>query len=561
MTEPASASGQPLGRLRRVAPSLIGVFLAGVVVALFRLSGTAADTGDALQVMGFDPDRARLLTALMSTAMAAAIVALAGAPTALGVIAGLATGILSFGHTALVETRAALTAHGTQGTFDPFGWVVSVVTFAVAFAVAGWAAAVLARETRHGVAAAAVTIRDLVRGRDRTRAGARLAAATGVLLSLAIIAAALPILGDMLNFDPDVHMRRDAAGVPGALDPGTGSDASAVPSASATPVAGGGTGASTDTGSGSPGSAPSYPPGLVAGPRPASLITRGAVSAARPWWSARPSGHGRVMAVSLPAPWTGGIASTIVIDVYLPPGYDSGSARYPVIYEAPFSAASWVRGTRLPSMLDTLITGGSIPPVIVVFVSVSGGPYPDSECADSADGRQWIDRFVATSLVSWVDANLRTVATPASRATFGFSQGGYCSAALLAHHPDVFGSSIVFSGYFVAGIHSGTTPNAWRPFNNNPAGMDAVSPMTVVPRIPASLRASLFFVLEADPTNGLYGTQIEKFAAVLRAAGIALAILPTPLGHSWDAVRQLVPTMLELVAGRMVNLGVFGPHV
>ena len=68
-------------------------------------------------------------------------------------------------------------------------------------------------------------------------------------------------------------------------------------------------------------------------------------------------------------------------------------------------------------------------------------------------------------------------------------------------------------------------------------------------------------VLEADPTNGLYGTQIEKFAAVLRAAGIALAILPTPLGHSWDAVRQLVPTMLELVAGRMVNLGVFGPHV
>jgi enterochelin esterase-like enzyme len=265
------------------------------------------------------------------------------------------------------------------------------------------------------------------------------------------------------------------------------------------------------------------------------------------------------MTVSLPAPWTGGIASTIAIDVYLPPGYDTGSARYPVIYEAPSSAGTWERGMRLPSVLDTLITGGSIPPAIVVFANEFGGPYPDSECADSFDGREWLDRFVATDLVSWVDANLRTIATPASRATFGFSQGGYCSAAILAHHPDVFGSSIVLSGYFVSGIHSGTTPNAWRPFNDNAAVVDAVSPMTVIPRIPAALRAGLFYVMAADPTQGFYGPQMAKFAAVLHAAGVAMAIIPTPLGHSWDAARQLVPTMLELVAGRMVTLGVFGP--
>jgi len=141
----------------------------------------------------------------------------------------------------------------------------------------------------------------------------------------------------------------------------------------------------------------------------------------------------------------------------------------------------------------------------------------------------------------------------------GFSTGGYCSAALLAHHPDVFSSAIVVSGYFVAGIHSGTTADAWRPFGNNPAIVDAVSPMTVIPRIPAALSAGLFYVMEADPTQGFYGPQMADFAAVLHAAGVPMAVIPTPLGHSWAAARRIVPTMLELVAGRMVSLGVFGP--
>jgi enterochelin esterase-like enzyme len=556
--ERSSMPGRLFTWLRAHLHWLIGLAIAAVAVELFYLSGTAAATDDTLQIMGFDPDRASLLTALIATAMAAAIVALAGAPTALGVIAGLIAGTRGFWHTAITETRTALVAHGTQGTFDPFGWVVSIVTFVVAFAVAGWAAAILAREARQRVLAAAVTIRDLARGRDRTRTRARLAAATGVLLSVAVVAAVLPVFGDMLNYDPDVHMRQDAAGVPALLDPSAGSGTAGVPAASPGSVPGG-TDVSANGGAGTVVVAPSYPSGLVSGPLPSSLVTPGAVSTARPWSSSLPTGHGRVMTVSLPAPWTGGIRDTIAIDVYLPPGYDAGSARYPVVFVAPQDIATWEQGMRLPSVLDALITGGSIPPAIVVFANQFGGPYPDSQCANSFDGREWFDRFVATDLVTWVDTNLRTIATPASRATLGFSTGGYCAAAFVAHHPDVFGSAIVLSGYFVSGIHSGTTPNAWRPFNNDPAIIDAVSPMTVIPRIPATLSARLFYVMAADSTQGFYGPQMEQFAAVLHAAGVPMAIIPTPLGHSWDAATQLLPTMLELVAGRMVNLGIFGP--
>lgn len=542
------------GWIRTHASWLIGLVIAAVAVEAFYASGTAASTDDTLQIMGFDPDRAHLLTALIATAMAAAIVALAAAPTALGVLAGLLAGGRGFWHTALTETRAALAAQGTQGTFDPVGWVVSILTFIVAFAVAGWAAAILAREARQRVVTAVRTIRDLVRGRDRMRARPRLAAATGVLLSLALVAAALPVFGDMLNFDPDVHMRQNAVAGPALLDPAAGSGSTGTSPATVA----GGTDTSAGGGTGTLTVAPVYPPGLIAGPLPTSLITPGAVATARPWSSTVPTGHGRVTTVGLPAPWVGGSRSTISIDVYLPPGYDAGTARYPVIFVAPQDIATWEQGMRLPSVLDALITSGAIPPAIVVFANQFGGPYPDSQCADSFDGREWFDRFMATDLVHWVDTNLRTIATPVSRATLGFSTGGYCAGAFVAHHPDVFGSAIVLSGYFVAGIHSGTTPNAWRPFNNDPAIVDAVSPMTVIPRIPAALSARLFYVMAADATQGFYGPQMEKFAAVLHAAGVPMAIIPTPLGHSWDAATQLLPTMLELVAGRMATLGVFG---
>jgi enterochelin esterase-like enzyme len=213
---------------------------------------------------------------------------------------------------------------------------------------------------------------------------------------------------------------------------------------------------------------------------------------------------------------------------------------------------------QLTSTLDALIAGGQVPPMLVVFVNSSGGPYTDTECANSFDGREWYDRFFAGTVVSYVDAHYRTIGTPQSRAILGFSQGGYCSAALLSHHPDVFRSSIVLSGYFVSGIESGTTPTAWRPFNNDPAIIAATSPMTVVPALPADVRRQLFFVLCADPTNPFYGTQLAQFTHVLDGAGVPMAVFPTPLGHTWAAARTFLPSMLQLVAQRMASQGVFG---
>ena len=81
--------------------------------------------------------------------------------------------------------------------------------------------------------------------------------------------------------------------------------------------------------------------------------------------------------------------------------------------------------------------------------------------------------------------------------------------------------------------------------------------MTVIPRVSASVRSRLFFVMASDVNQGFYGPQMLKFARVLDNARVPVAIIPTALGHSWEAARTLLPTMLRMVAGRMVSLGVF----
>jgi len=545
-----------------------GVLVAVVAVALFVLSDSATGVNQALQLMGFDPDRAALLTALVAGALAAACVAFTGGPTALASIVALAIAGGMFAPTFRSETTAALSSVGPQGSFDPAGWAVSAVTLAVAALVVGWAAGSLAGITRRAVAEAIASLRRFAR--ERPMRPRLLAPPAFLIVVMALLVGTLPFFADFINYDPDVHMRRGAAAQVGLV----GGPPAGVTSLGSTSHPAAGTGVNpplaaptghppTDGGNApsSPGPAAAsltLPHDLVGGPLPGSLVTPGAVSSSTPWTASVPSGAGRVDTATLPPFWTGGVRSQSEISIYVPPGYDAGTAHYPVLYEAPSSINAWNGGMQLTSTLDALITGGQVPPMLVVFVNSYGGPYTDTECANSFDGREWYDRFFSTTVVSYVDAHYRTIGTPQSRAILGFSQGGYCSATLLSHHPDVFRSSIVLSGYFVSGIESGTTPTAWRPFNNDPAIIAATSPMTVVPTLPADVRRQLFYVFCADPTNPFYGAQLAQFTHVLDGVGVPMAIFPTPLGHTWAAARTFLPSMLQLVAQRMASLGVFG---
>ena len=508
-----------------------GVLTAGVVmvlvVAALNASGWLLGSDATLEVMGFDPDRARLISALVAVALACAASVLVGGALAATVALGVGGFAALFGRTFIDETVAAVNASGPDGRFDLPGWVLSAVAFVVAAAVVSWAAATLAARVR----ASAIDVgRRLMRWRRDHAPRRDLIAPLTAVLAVVLVAVSLPVLGDMLNYAPDVRMRA-AAALPPPLAGDGGGPVAPSDGALATPA-------------GSPG-----PDG--------SQVTA-TLSTTRPWTAWRPSGTGTVTKVTLPAPWVGGWSSTANLEIYLPPGYGSGTRTYPTVYEVPWDIVSWSASIHVQGLLDSLIDSGSIPAEVVVFVSEGGGPFPDAECANSHDGREWYERYLTDTVVPYVDSHFRTMPEAAARTLVGFSQGGYCGPMVLLRHPDLFASAIAFSGYYEAGIRSSATPNAWRPFANDRALIAATSPLLIVDKVALSVRHQLFVVLSANPVEVFYGPQYRAFVAVLQAAGVPTGLMPTNRGHAWAAVRSQLPTALELVAAHQAAEGLFG---
>ncbi|MHB8672384.1 MAG: alpha/beta hydrolase [Candidatus Limnocylindrales bacterium] len=549
------------------------VAVGAAVVALMAATGALLGTHDTLVIMGFDPDRAELITALLVGAIGAAVGTLVVDRRLAATLLGLAAAAALFSQTFLTETRAAMASGGDQGHFSPVGWSLTLIALVVGGLAASWAAAVVAGEVRAAVAASVSVAVAAVRA--RTVRGIAIWRPFLTLFLGIVVAVAVPVLGDMFNYAPDADMRVGGPAAIGLFGGGAGG-AAGSPAPSAAP--GGATGGGYLPGSPNPSVGPSANvspsagpggPGATASAAPTSLPSGllppvssgpGATSSARPWLASLPSGSGRLIAkIHLPPPWTNGADPYATLTVYLPPGYDASTRSYPVIYEVPWSFELWNRSIQFAGMLDSLIAEGRIPPVIVAFAATNGAPIPDTECVNSSDGRQQIETYLSSTVVRYMDSTFRTIPRAAARALFGFSSGAFCAPMLLLRHPDVFGQAISFSGYYQAAISSGPTLNAWRPYGGDAAAIADHSPLQLLSMLPQTTRRSLYFVASGDSAEPFYGSQFDGFGAALRANGYPYLLLPTNLGHAWGAVRTALPAALAAVAGRWVTLGVFGP--
>jgi enterochelin esterase-like enzyme len=512
---------------------IVGLATAAIVVLATVVSGSMDQSNATLVVMGFDPDRAQLITSLLVGGIASIAVIMTtgrfGLATCLGFVA--AGGL--FGGTFLAETSGALGANGANGAFDLSGWLLTILALVVSGAAAAWAGAALGSTARPTILRSLSVARDAVVSRHVERDTLRYPAGMAVLLILVVVA--VPAFGDLVNFAPDSLMRRGAAPpvVAVATSNATDTGAPVGPADSAAPSP------SADSGSGS--STPTTPP------------TNDTSRA--PWLAWRPSGSGRIASTNMAAPWKGGTASTVDVTVYTPPGYDAtGSRRYPVLYEAPTGYHLWGGATNVKTALDTLIDTGSIPATIVVFIDSAGGPFPNTECANSYDRREWYDTFAGQTVVAWTDAHFKAIADPAARAIVGMSEGGYCSAIIALHHPSVFGTAISFSGYFgPAASAAGPTG----PFGANPALLANDSPTVMVGRLAPATRQQLYFILIAKPDQPGYGPDATAFEKLLSADGYPHQAIVATEPHGWPQVRDYFPAAVEAWAAREVTTGVF----
>jgi esterase/lipase superfamily enzyme len=511
----------------------MGAAAGALVFVAVIASGSVDQVNQALKEIGFDPDRAQLIAGLLIGAVVAAASILAGSRTPGASLLGCLVAAVIFGPTFVRETQAAAASTGETGVFDPAGWLITVLALLVSGIVAGWAGAALGSAARPSLAEAIRSSRMSVGGR-RIEIGAPRRVA-GIALVALMLAVTLPIFGDIVNYAPDsrmLHGRPPLAGLGGPAS----TDLPTVPPASTTPDVSAGESASISPG-------PSWSPT----PSPKAVDQR-------PWLAWRPSGVGQVINATLPGPWKG-YPPTADITIYTPPGYSShGSRRYPVLYQAPYTFSHWDAATNISGALDTLINKGAMPPVIVVSMSTQGGPYTDSECTNSYDGREWFDTYVAETAVNWVDSHFLTIPEPSARAILGASQGGYCAAALGSRHPEVFSTTLVFSGYFHAG---GVGPPSNLPFGTDKAFIDAASPDVVIFNIPPAARLHMYFRLVALPGQTIYGPEATRFDGLLDTAGIPHTLINSTVPHGWAQLRIEFPAAMDDWAAHMVAAGVF----
>jgi enterochelin esterase-like enzyme len=528
----------PIGALKKTPRPLVGLVVAALVLLVAVFSGTVEESDRTLVIMGFDPDRAQLITTLVVAAIAAVAATLAIDRPAIGALLGTLAVAALFGQTFIAETQNALSATGALGSFDATGWILTLATLLVMGFISAWAGATLAAALRPPLIATGASVGEMVEARRPNRGAARRPLAA--VLVLVLLAVTVPAFGNMVNLAPDALMLNGGHFV--ALAPGN-----SVPVQRITP-----TPAPTPTPTPASSAAPSFD---MATPSPSPSPTAHASPGTKPWLAWKPTGAGRVTRFDFESPWKGGTMATVDVNVYTPPEYDtSGDRRYPVLYEAPTGLELWNGGTGVIGALDALITSGEMPASLVVFIDSSGAPFPDSQCADSTDKQMWLETFISTDVVQYVESQFRTIKDPIARGIMGQSAGGFCAAMLLARHPSVFSTSISFSGYFYAGIGSST---ASHPYSDSQAEMDKVSPALLATDFPSEQKASSFFIIVAAPAQDFYGAQAENFDKILTANHIGHDWVKSIWTHSWTEVRNEFPTAVAAWAARMVVDGVW----
>ncbi len=167
------------------------------------------------------------------------------------------------------------------------------------------------------------------------------------------------------------------------------------------------------------------------------------------WWFMRAQKGGKVIVQEfVSTAISGNLAGEDAkrrVAIYLPPGYEKGTERYPVIYFLHGYTANEgeLKGMQWDKMLDAAIADQRIKPVILVVPS-SYTTFGGSFYANSSLTGNWAD-YIAKDLVDYIDKNYRTLAHKDSRGLAGHSMGGNGALRIGMAYPDVFGSVYALS--------------------------------------------------------------------------------------------------------------------
>jgi endo-1,4-beta-xylanase len=245
--------------------------------------------------------------------------------------------------------------------------------------------------------------------------------------------------------------------------------------------------------------------------------------------------------------WSPILSADVGYSFVLPPGYESSSQRYPVVYSLHGGPGDENRNpAQVGALMVEAIHSGAVPPSIVVFVN--GGSW--SYYADSWDGRIPSETLFVRELIPHIDATFRTVANRRGRALEGMSMGGFGALALSMRHPDMFGSVVAYAAGLLEEAGDGSRslvlalpeglsqPPSMRGtflnvFGGRPESYAPYDPFALVPTLAASLRDRLPIRLVIGTADGLWNVN-QRFHELMLEHDWAHDFVGVPgVGHAY----------------------------
>jgi enterochelin esterase family protein len=163
----------------------------------------------------------------------------------------------------------------------------------------------------------------------------------------------------------------------------------------------------------------------------------GAEAPLNPYLRSDNAPHGSLEKFEIPSAVLG---SKRTVTLYTPAETLGAAKPFPLVLL--FDGESYLTDVATPSILDNMIAGKAIPPVVVAFVHTEGTRDDDLQPNEK------YQEFLAKDLVPWIRKRYRVSQEPRLNVVAGGSFGGLAAAYTAFVHPEIFGNVLSQSGSY-----------------------------------------------------------------------------------------------------------------
>jgi enterochelin esterase-like enzyme len=218
------------------------------------------------------------------------------------------------------------------------------------------------------------------------------------------------------------------------------------------------------------------------------------------------------------------------IVVYLPPGYQKGSSRYPVLYLVHGSGdvpESWTNAGHANLILDNLIADGKAKPMIVVMPAGHATPF-GAPREVAANNNELFEKYLTTEVIPSIESVYRVAPGPHNRALAGLSMGGGHTIYTGFSEPGLFSALGIFS------------PGLPRDFDSH---------FKAVLADPKSFnkKVGLVWIACGDADNTVQYPRIKAWAESLEKSGIHESFHTYSGAHTWPVWRMSLADFVPLL--------------